>query len=51
MTVAVGVLVLVQRVHYSYDALAAPLFAWLAYWLAGQVSAGAVSQNRRTLDR
>jgi membrane-associated phospholipid phosphatase len=38
MTVAVGLLVLVQRVHYSYDVLAAPLFAWLAYWLAGQVS-------------
>ena len=51
MTVAVGVLVLVQRVHYSYDALAAPLFAWLAYWLAGQVSVGPVSQNRRTLNR
>jgi hypothetical protein len=38
MTVAVGVLVLVQRVHYSYDVLAAPLFAWFAYWLAGQVT-------------
>jgi hypothetical protein len=38
MTVAVGLLVLVQRVHYSYDVLAAPLFAWLAYWLAGQVT-------------
>lgn len=38
MTVAVGVLVLVQRVHYSYDVLAAPLFAWLAYWLAGRVT-------------
>ena len=36
-TVAVGTLVLVQRVHYSYDVLAAPLFAWLAYYLAGQV--------------
>ncbi len=32
---AVGLLVLVQRVHYSYDVLAAPLFAWLAYWAAG----------------
>jgi len=31
----VGVLVLMQRVHYSYDVLAAPLFAWLAYWVAG----------------
>ena len=38
MAVAVGVLVLVQRVHYSYDVLAAPLFAWLAYWLGGQVT-------------
>ena len=36
-TVAVGLLVLVQRVHYSYDVLAAPFFAWLAYWLAGRV--------------
>ena len=34
----VGVLVLVQRVHYSYDVLAAPLFAGLAYWLAGRVT-------------
>ena len=36
-TVAVGILVLVQRVHYSYDVLAAPLFGWAAYWLAGRV--------------
>jgi hypothetical protein len=35
--VAVGVLVLVQRVHYTYDVVAAPLFAWLAYWVAGQL--------------
>lgn len=32
--VAVGLLVLVQRVHYTYDVLAAPPFAGLAYWLA-----------------
>ncbi|MBD2767148.1 hypothetical protein IC235_04460 [Hymenobacter sp. BT664] len=38
MTAAVGTLVLVQRVHYSYDVLAAPFFAWLAYWIAGQVT-------------
>lgn len=37
LTVAVGLLVLVQRVHYSYDVLAAPFFAWLAYALAGWV--------------
>lgn len=42
MAVAVGLLVLVQRVHYSYDVLAAPFFGWLAYWLAGQV----VASNR-----
>ncbi|AMR28391.1 hypothetical protein A0257_15695 [Hymenobacter psoromatis] len=34
LMVLVGVLVLVQRVHYTYDVLAAPLFAWLAYWVA-----------------
>ena len=34
----VGVLVLVQRVHYTYDVLAAPLFAGLAYWVAGRVA-------------
>ena len=37
-TVAVGLLVLIQRVHYSYDVLAAPFFAWAAYWLAGRIS-------------
>lgn len=35
---AVALLVLVQRVHYTYDVLGAPFFAWLAYWLAGRVS-------------
>ncbi|MGI4743287.1 MAG: phosphatase PAP2-related protein [Janthinobacterium lividum] len=34
---AVGVLVLVQRVHYTYDVVAAPLFAGLAYWAAGKL--------------
>ena len=36
--VAVGTLVLVQRVHYTYDVLAAPFFAWAAYKLAGRIS-------------
>ncbi|MVN76594.1 hypothetical protein GO988_09690 [Hymenobacter sp. HMF4947] len=36
--VVVGLLVLVQRVHYTYDVLAAPLFAWLAYWVAGRLT-------------
>jgi hypothetical protein len=37
MSLAVALLVLVQRVHYSYDVLAAPFFAWAAYWLAGRI--------------
>ncbi|MEL5994828.1 phosphatase PAP2-related protein [Hymenobacter segetis] len=38
MSMTVGLLVLVQRVHYSYDVLAAPFFAWAAYWLAGRIT-------------
>lgn len=34
-TAAVGLLVLVQHVHYTYDAVAAPFFALGCYWLAG----------------
>lgn len=45
-TAAVGTLVLVQRVHYSYDVLAAPFFAWLAYWLASRT---ALNQSIKTL--
>lgn len=33
---AVGALVLVQHVHYTVDVLAAPVFAALAWWLAGR---------------
>lgn len=36
-TVAIGVLVMMQRAHYSYDVLAAPLFAGLSFWLAGKL--------------
>lgn len=35
---AVGLFVLVQRVHYTYDVLGAPFFAWAAYWLAALVT-------------
>jgi hypothetical protein len=44
--VLVGVLVLVQRVHYTYDVLAAPLFAWFAYWLAGFITAPALKVEK-----
>lgn len=38
VAVLIGVLVLVQRVHYTYDVVAAPIFAWFAYWLAGHIT-------------
>ena len=41
-TVAVGTLVLVQHVHYTYDVLAAPLFVWGCWRLAGRVADGAL---------
>ena len=33
----VGTLLLIQHAHYTYDVLAAPLFAALSYWLAGKM--------------
>lgn len=46
-TVAVGLLVLVQRVHYSFDVLAAPCFAWAAYWLAKRICPPATPTGKR----
>lgn len=40
-TLAAGVLVLVQHVHYTIDVLAAPFFAWLAVWLGRKVAGNA----------
>jgi hypothetical protein len=40
----IGILVLVQRVHYTYDVVAAPLFAWFAYWLAGRITQRATGE-------
>ena len=34
----IGALLLVQHAHYTYDVLAAPLFAGFSYWLAGAVT-------------
>ncbi|RSK37416.1 phosphatase PAP2-related protein [Hymenobacter metallilatus] len=39
-TVLIGVLVLVQHAHYTYDVLAAPLFAALAWWGSKWVTKG-----------
>ena len=36
-TVFVGILILVQHVHYTLDVISAPLFAYLAYSLAQKV--------------
>jgi membrane-associated phospholipid phosphatase len=37
-SVAVGVLVLVQHVHYSIDVLMAPLFAWICYYAGKKIA-------------
>ena len=51
VAVLIGVLVLVQRVHYSYDVLAAPLFAWLAYWVAGIITRPAIEGTSAVFTR
>ncbi|WP_089332355.1 phosphatase PAP2-related protein [Hymenobacter mucosus] len=38
-TALIGLLVLVQHAHYTYDVLAAVPFAALSFWLAGKVAA------------
>ena len=36
-TIAVGILVLVQHVHYTVDVMAAPFFAFLCFYLARKI--------------
>lgn len=38
LTILVAILILVQHVHYTIDVLAAPLFAWLCFWLVDRFS-------------
>lgn len=37
-TLAVGYLLLVQHVHYTIDVIAAPFFAYIAYWASTKIS-------------
>jgi membrane-associated phospholipid phosphatase len=46
VAVSVGVLLLVQHVHWTVDVLAAPLFAAAAWWLSGFVVSTARLQER-----
>jgi membrane-associated phospholipid phosphatase len=36
LTLLMGVFLMIQRIHYSIDVLAALPFAWLAVWLSGK---------------
>lgn len=46
-TVSVGLAVLVQHVHWTVDVLAAPFFAWLAWWLSGYTLAFSFRSSSR----
>lgn len=38
IAVAVGILVLVQHIHYTVDVVCAPVFAYFCYWAAVKIS-------------
>jgi hypothetical protein len=42
-TLLVGIGVLIQRVHYTADVVAAPFFAYATYWLAVRLTRGALA--------
>jgi len=48
-TVLVGLAVLVQHVHWTVDVLAAPFFAWLAWWLSARTLALSLRGPSRTI--
>jgi membrane-associated phospholipid phosphatase len=48
-TVLVGLAVLVQHVHWTVDVVAAPFFAWLAWWLSGRTVAWSLGGSPRAV--
>jgi len=44
-TISIGLLVLVQHVHYTIDVLAAPFFAWGAYSIIRQLNGNAIEAS------
>jgi hypothetical protein len=42
-TLLVGVGVLIQRVHYTADVVAAPFFAYVVYWIANRLTQNALT--------
>jgi hypothetical protein len=47
-TVLVGLAVLVQHVHWTMDVVAAPFFAWLAWWLSARTMSWSIAGVARS---